>query len=222
MLSGGNQCKPQQQPVCPQRSSERGTRGCCCLLLSSFPSLLPAGPSASFQVLFLPPILSPVSPWATQPYCVVLVCFGVCTHPGWEGDREGAGDPRSCWVTLCWCFLSQLCAGSRARTAGAAPSPGDAPAHPAGQGEPARQVLAMSPLSLLPGSHVPCCCCWESFSWEHPSCHGALGVLCPPQWGQGPALWLLSDLGPCLVLSLCTHVHTYSRKGWEAWLPGEF
>lgn len=86
MLSGGNQCKPQQQPVCPQRSSERGTRGCCCLLPSSFPSLLPAGPSASFQVLFLPPILSPVPPGQLNP---IVWCWCVlgCAHI--QGGREG-------------------------------------------------------------------------------------------------------------------------------------
>lgn len=50
-----------------------------CRPLSSFPAPLPSTHP------------EPCSPWAAQPCCVVLVCFGMCTHPGWEGGS---------WVTL--------------------------------------------------------------------------------------------------------------------------
>lgn len=50
----------------------------------------------------------PCSPMATQPRCVVLVCFGVCTHPGWEGGSWGPlellGDAVLVFplTALCW------------------------------------------------------------------------------------------------------------------------
>lgn len=120
----------------------------------------------------------PCSPWAASPRCVVLVCFGVCTHRGREGWSRG---PPELLVTLCWCSLSQPSAWSRARTAGAAPSPGDAPAPRAGRGQPARQVPAMSPLccslchtcpaaagTASPGSIPAAMGLWVSFALHQP------------------------------------------------------
>ncbi|XP_058709423.1 epidermal growth factor-like protein 7 isoform X3 [Poecile atricapillus] len=59
---------------------------------------------------------------------------GSCPSPRPRAVLAGAEQTATHWA------VTELCAGSRARTAGAAPSPGDAPAPPAGRGEPARQT----------------------------------------------------------------------------------
>lgn len=220
-------------------------RVCCC------PSaLLPPGcagcrrlglfPGCKTKILFIPPFLCPVHPGQLNPtapglgqsilapgwcwcvfwgVCVCTVCVYAPTVAG-----EGAQNAQSCPVTLCTCFVSQLSAGCRARTVGAAPSPADAPACPAGWGEPARQVPAVPLTSGLPASGLPCCC-RESFSREQQGCHGALEVLCPQtdplvgdreqhrgsSPGLGTCLVLLRPQRGTAVLALRTHTCTPTR-----------
>ncbi|KAM7033806.1 epidermal growth factor-like protein 7 isoform 2-T2 [Acridotheres tristis] len=64
---------------------------------------------------------------------------GRCLSPRPRAVLAGAEQMATHWA------VTELSAGSRARTEGAAPSPGDAPAPPAGRGEPARQMWTSVP-----------------------------------------------------------------------------
>lgn len=193
----------------PPVSSERGTGGCCCLLPSSFPSLQLADPSASFQLLFLPPTLSPVPSGQLSP-AVWCWCVLGCAHR--QGGREGAGGPQSCWVMLCWC-------SSHSSVLGAVPERREL--------RLPREMLLPPRLdgANLPDRYWPCPLCPCSL------CHTCWRV-CPGSMPAAVGLWVsfalrqplrgdrdlvrpypLSDLGPRLMVSLCTHMNdACSRK----------
>lgn len=223
----------QQQLVCPQLSSECSTGGFPGLAAapqpSSLPAVLAAGAPASFQaanprsssshpscaLYTLVSSTPPLRGWgrASWPWAGAGVRFyfkgggrgrarGGGVHVSMV-SKEGAWDPQSCPMTLCY-LVPQLSAGCRARMAGAASSPIDAPAHPAGWDEPARQVLAMPLPSRLPaarrapaGSSKAAVGLWRS------SAHRLT-----PWWGQGPPPWLLAKPGATQPPACYPSAHT--------------
>lgn len=201
-------------------------------------------PGCRTKVLFIPSILCPVHPGQLNPttrlgQSILGRCWSVfggcrCVHT-FMVTGDGAWDPQSCPLMLCLCLVPQLSAGCRARTVGAAPSLADVPAHPAGQGEPARQVLAVTFPSSFPALGLPHSC-WESSSEEQQGCHGAWPTERPLGWGADTSTMAADQAWCCSYrggepVSPSAHTPPHcsraampdglARKGWEAQLPGE-